>query len=101
MANRHAHKKLRAEIRARIQATGESYQQARARILANATSRDDAGTDLIPFSYFGVPGTLATFEFRGVPLFAFLPSSRLWGKGYPNPYPMPLFRSLNARRGVQ
>jgi hypothetical protein len=101
MANRHAHKKLRAEIRARATATGESYQQARARVLARVTSRTDTATDLVPLSYFGVPGTLATFAFRGVSVFAFLPSSKLWGKGYPNPYPLPLLRMLKAPRGVQ
>jgi hypothetical protein len=29
MANRHCHKKLRAEIRSRMARTGESYQKAR------------------------------------------------------------------------
>jgi hypothetical protein len=101
MANRHAHKKLRAQIRARVQATGETYQQARTRILTPAPSLDDGGTDLIPLSYFGVPGTLATIVFRGVPVFAFVPSSKSWGAGYPHPYPLPLLRGLRAPRGVQ
>jgi hypothetical protein len=101
MANRHTHKKLRAEIRARIKATGESYQLARSRILSRPPSLSGARTDLVPFSYFGLPGTLATFELQGVAVVAFLPSSTLWGRGYPHPYPLPLMRSLSGTRGVQ
>lgn len=101
MANRHHHKKLRAEIRARVEATGESYQQARARILSRTPALNGTPTDLVPFSYFGLPGTLATFEFQGLSMFAFVPSSRSWGRGYPHPYPMPLLRGLSGREGIQ
>ena len=59
MANRHSHKKLRAEVRARMGRTGESYQAARERVLA--TSMHTA-VDLVPFRFFGVPMTLATAE---------------------------------------
>jgi hypothetical protein len=38
MANRSAHKKLRAEIRGRMTATGESYQQAYARVATRQPS---------------------------------------------------------------
>jgi hypothetical protein len=69
MANRHSHKKLRAEIRARMVETEESYQAARHRIL-RSPRRHSAGVlvtgllagevDLIPVTFFGVPVTLAT-----------------------------------------
>jgi hypothetical protein len=69
MANRHSHKKLRVEIRARMLETGESYQAARHRILGSPR-RHPAGVrltgvlagevDLIPVTFFGVPLTLAT-----------------------------------------
>lgn len=59
MANRHSHKKQRAEIRARMAQTGESYQKARQALLVR---RDvpERHVDLVPFSFFGVPMTLAT-----------------------------------------
>jgi hypothetical protein len=60
MANRHSHKKLRAEIRARMEASGESYQAARHRILGRRQRRDD-NPDLLAATYFGVPVTIATF----------------------------------------
>ena len=59
MANRHRHKKLRAEVRTRMAKTGESYQTARERILARSTH---TAVDLVPFQFFGVPMTLATAE---------------------------------------
>ncbi len=66
MANRHTHKKLRAEIRARMAVTGESHQTALQRIMAlRGNDRPPAGPgvpDLIPISYFGVPITLAALE---------------------------------------
>jgi hypothetical protein len=71
MANRHAHKKLRAEIRARMAKTGESYQAARNRIVSRAVRHANA-VDLIPFKRFGVPMTLATFEGEMVHSFAVL-----------------------------
>jgi hypothetical protein len=61
MANRHSHKKLRAEIRARMNRTGESYQRARQHILAdspNPVPRLDV--DLVKFRFFGAPMALAT-----------------------------------------
>ena len=88
-------------IRARIKATGESYQQARARILSGTTSLNGTRTDLVSFSYFGLPGTLATFEVQGLAMLAFVPSSMSWGRGSPHPYPLPLWRSLCRPQGVQ
>jgi hypothetical protein len=101
MANRHTHKKLRAEIRARMIATGESYQKARARILSSVAAQDRPRTDLVPVSYFGIPATLATLETHGVAVLAVVPSSTLWGRGYPHPFPLPLLRGLLRTRGVQ
>ena len=99
MANQHTHKKLRAEIRVRMEATGEKFQTARARILAAA--RDRPTTDLIPFSFFGLPATLATIDAWGFAVFAIVPSSRLSGHGYPHPFPAPLLRTLLRTKGVQ
>lgn len=66
MANRHSHKKLRAEIRARMASTGESHQTALRRILASRSHErrvEGSGVpDLIATSYFGVPITLAAYE---------------------------------------
>ena len=101
MANRHTHKKLRAEIRARIKTTGESYQQARARILSHTTLRNAPRVDLVPFSYFGLPGTLASFETEGAAMFAFVPSSRSWRRGYPHSFPLPFLRGVSRRGCIQ
>jgi hypothetical protein len=66
MGNRHHHKKLRAEVQARMARTGESYQRALARIRdERAGSTAAGGADLVAFEYFGVPATLATFEIAG------------------------------------
>jgi hypothetical protein len=100
MANRHTHKKLRAEIRARMRATGESYQKARARILSSGV-RERPRADLVPISYFGLPATLATIESQGVVVCAVVPSSTLWGHRYPHPFPLPLLRGLLRPRGIQ
>jgi len=66
MANRHSHKKLRAEIRARMASTGESHQVALHRIIAlRGNERRPAGPrvpDLLAANYFGVPITVAAFE---------------------------------------
>ncbi|HET9931964.1 MAG TPA: hypothetical protein VFQ35_14780 [Polyangiaceae bacterium] len=61
MANRHTHKKLRAEVRARMTATGESHQTALAHILARGQA-DPAVPDLIAVNYFGVTINVAVFE---------------------------------------
>ncbi|WP_437965983.1 hypothetical protein WMF04_41160 [Sorangium sp. So ce260] len=66
MGNRHHHKKLRADVRARMARTGESYQKALARILDERSAPAPArGVDLVPIEYFGAPAALATFEIAG------------------------------------
>lgn len=66
MANRHSHKKLRAEIRARMALTGESHQTAHRRIVSlrsSAQRGERAGVpELIATTYFGVPITVAAYE---------------------------------------
>jgi hypothetical protein len=73
MANRHSQKKLRAAVRARMARTGESYQQARQRLLAlwpssSASAQAVSGFDLLEFSYFGKPAVLASWHSYGVPV---------------------------------
>jgi hypothetical protein len=101
MANRHAHKKLRTEVLSRMRTTGESYQQALASILSNRNGAKRTRADLVPFVYFGVPATLAIVETNGMAVAVVVPSSRLWGKGYPHPFPVPVLRGLLHTRGVQ
>ena len=68
MANRHTNKKLRAEVRARMAATGESHQTALTRILTGqaalegGTSTPEDVPDLIPVTYFGIKLTVAVFD---------------------------------------
>jgi hypothetical protein len=68
MANRHSHKKRRAEIRARMAATGASYQTALAKVVAERGQGKDRmprslrTPSLLRASYFGVPVTLAVYE---------------------------------------
>jgi hypothetical protein len=90
MANRHSHKKLRAEIRVRMASTGESYQAARARIVTRAM---DVEIDLVPFRFFGVPMTLATAEGRIVHSIAVLRATR----GSAPSYPLPVAAWLRPR----
>ncbi|MCL2451110.1 MAG: hypothetical protein FWD17_19360 [Polyangiaceae bacterium] len=99
MANRHAHKKLRAEVRARMRATGESYQQALASTLAGRAGAKPPRVDLVPFSYFGVPATLATIESDDRAVAWVVPSSRLWEKGYRHPLPVPVLGGFMRTRG--
>ena len=54
------HKKRRAEVRARMARTHESYQRALARILAG-----DDDVDLLAIEYFGVPVALAIYDIGG------------------------------------
>jgi len=66
MGNRHHHKKLRADVRARMARTGESYQKALAQILdERSTPKAARDIDLVPIDYFGAPAALATFEIAG------------------------------------
>lgn len=65
MGNRHHHKKLRAEVRARMARTGEGYQRALARILSEQSARAASAVDLLHIEYFGVPAALATFDVAG------------------------------------
>jgi hypothetical protein len=121
MGNRHGHKQLRRAVRARMAITGESYQQAHAQILAlrpvrqtttrttapraptarTATVRAPApraaggDVDLLSIHYFGVPGTLATFELAGRLAILVLPSPRR-----PVPFPLHPLIALGSRRSV-
>jgi hypothetical protein len=61
MANRHAHKKLRAEICARMTKTGESYQKARGCILSQRRL-PKVRAALLAVTWYGLPVTLATYE---------------------------------------
>jgi len=83
MANRHSHKKLRAEVRAHMATTGESYQSCRARILARHDT--DASIDLVPFRFFGVPMTLATAEGEVVLSVTVLRTTPALARSYPMP----------------
>jgi hypothetical protein len=83
MANRHAHKKLLAEIRARMAATGERYQRARARIL----DRPPVRAHLTAFVTHGLEGAIATIEDRGLVMHIFI------SKGGATP-----LRALGVRR---
>jgi hypothetical protein len=73
MANRHSHKKLRAEVKARMARTGESYQEARRRIQAEGSRPARAPSahyeldafELTEFTYFGKPAMLATWTTFG------------------------------------
>lgn len=65
MANRHSNKKLRAEIRAVTEATGESYQAARHRILSRARDETSTKAHFIRTRCFGVALTYATWEQYG------------------------------------
>lgn len=60
MANRHTHKKLRAEVRARMAATGESHQTALQRIRERSKPASEA-PDLLAARYFGLPITIAAY----------------------------------------
>ena len=100
MANRHAHRKLRAEIRSRMAATGESYQKALAQIRLRRVSPSSARTDLVAVSYFGIPVALATIEMHGMSVAVLVPSSRLWRHGYPAHSPVPLMRAAMRSRGA-
>ncbi len=100
MANRHAHKKLRAEVRARMAASGESYQQAHARVATRPIWATSPQTDLVPVSYFGIPLALATIEMHGMSIAVLVPSSRLWRDGYPAQSPVPLMRAAMRSRGT-
>lgn len=84
MANRHSHKKLRAEIHARMAKTGESYQAARQRILLR-THEQGPEVDLVPFRFFGVPMTLATTEGKVVHAVGVLRATLKSSRSYPLP----------------
>jgi hypothetical protein len=62
MANRHAHKRLRAEVRARMRKTGASYQRTLERIRKQSRAR----VALTPILVFGHPRAIATLELHGM-----------------------------------
>jgi hypothetical protein len=101
MANRHAHKKLRAEIRARMALTGETYQQAQTRLRVPRPSLAWPRTDLVATAYHGLPATIATIEMHGMAVAFLLPSSHLWPHGAPLTSPIPMLRAWMRRTGVQ
>lgn len=71
MANRHSHKKLRGAARAQMARTGESYQQARQRLLVQrpaAQAQALSGFELLEFSHLGKPAILASWHSYGVPV---------------------------------
>lgn len=85
MANRHSHKKLRAEVRARMTTTGESYQTA----WAGAVTRSrHTSMDLVPFRFFGLPMTLATAEGSVLHSVAVLRHAPRSTRSYPLPFAM-------------
>jgi len=96
MGNRHHHKKLRSEVRARMARTGESYQRALARILGERAPREAVdAVDLVPITYFGVQAALATFEIAGRLAWVVVSSRHLGG-----PFPKsPLFGLVAQGRG--
>jgi hypothetical protein len=92
MANRHSHKKLRAEIRARMRRTGESYQRARQSVLARApVSASALEVDFVTFEFFGAPMTLATTAGGAVNTIAIL------NAGTEGPWPVPRLSWLLPR----
>jgi len=97
MGNRHHHKKLRSEVRARMARTGESYQRALSRILGERAPRGGVGdVDLVPLEYFGVRGVLATFEIAGGLTWVVFSSRHLGG-----PFPRsPLFGLVPGGHGA-
>jgi hypothetical protein len=100
MANRHAHKKQRAEVRARMASTGESYQKALTHILSRQVAGSSPQTDLVSFYYFGIPVTLATIQMHGMAVAVLVPSARWWRHGYPAQSPVPLMRAAMRSRGA-
>jgi hypothetical protein len=82
MGNRHHNKGLRTQVRARMARTGESYQKALARVLAERTSSAPGSVDLVPIEYFGVPAALATYDLLGR-----LACVVVSGRGRPMPFP--------------
>jgi hypothetical protein len=99
MANRHTHKKLRAEICARMTRTGESYQKSRACILSQRRL-PEVRADLVAVTWYGLPVTLATYETDGLSGAILIPSSKLWGHGYPNPFPQYALLALMRSQGA-
>jgi hypothetical protein len=94
MANRHTNKKVRTQVRLRMSATGETYQQALSRILRVDSDRCSS-VDLIAARYFGWPIVLAVFEATepvGHPVVMRVPSARYWGAGVEMPVPFKNFR---------
>lgn len=82
MGNRHHHKKQRARVRAVMAESGESYQQALARLRAGGQESTRAaahGVDLLCVDYFGARVTLATFQLLESLSCVVVPSSRTSG----------------------
>lgn len=101
MANRRANKKLRALTRARMAATGESYQRALTAVCAKHAPPTEAGAvDLIECSYHGAPMTLATFHDPTLPRIVVMPRFGFASSWDHQGSPFVWMRFLQAR-GVQ
>jgi hypothetical protein len=102
MANRHANKRLRAACRERMAKTGETYQQARHRLLQKRPIGAVSQTDLQPVLYHGIPATLVTIEQHGAIVTLLMPSPTLWPRGYPTRWPASMLRSwMKPMGGLQ
>jgi len=104
MGNRHGHKQLRIAARERMAQTGESYQQARSRILEQREARSRSQpapqatpieADLLPICFFGSPAALALFTIAGrvSALVVSLPQRRA-------PFPLNPLRGMGSDRTV-
>ena len=97
MGNRHHHKRMRADVRAAMAVTGESYQQALSRLRAarRRAAAPPRDIDLITIDYFGIPLTLATFEILGD-----LSCVAMSGGRFPQPFPKSPLLALARRRSL-
>lgn len=102
MANRHANKRLRAACRKRMAETGETYQQARQRLVQHRPHPAVNQTDLQPVLCHGLPATLVTIEQHGTIITLLMPSPTLWPNGYPAHWPASMLRGwMKPRGGLQ
>jgi hypothetical protein len=84
MANRHSHKKRRAEVRARMARTCESYQQALEAVrAARAMFEVPAIESVVTFEHFGQTRMLVITERFGMPMVMLMPLPQAAGSKEP------------------